>query len=52
MALKFKPKLNSKFMLMTGKTIKIRKGSKNREGSTQIKAMFFTYKETKIIDIS
>ena len=30
--LKFKPKLNSKFMLKGSKTIKITKGSKNRGG--------------------
>ena len=34
MALKFKPKLNSKFMLKGRKTIKIMKESKNRGGLT------------------
>ena len=32
MVLKFKPKLNSKFMMKGSETTKIKKGSKNREG--------------------
>ena len=35
MVLKFKPKLDLKFMLRGSKTIKIMKGSKNRRGLTQ-----------------
>ena len=41
MVLKFKPKLNSKFTLKDSKTIKIMKGSKNRAGLTQVKAVCF-----------
>ena len=37
--LKFKPKLNLKFMLKRSTTIKIMKGSKNRRGLTQVKAI-------------
>ena len=52
MVLKFKQKLNSKFMLKVSKTIKIMKGSKNREGLTQVKAICFSaYKQTENIDI-
>ena len=43
--LKFKSKLNSKFILKRGKTIKIMKRSKNRRGITQVKTLFFTYKQ-------
>ena len=39
MVLKFKPKLYSKFMLTGSKTIIIIKGSKNRKGLTQVKAI-------------
>ena len=39
MALKFKLKLDLKFMLKRSKTIKIMKGSKNRSGLTQVKAV-------------
>ena len=39
MVLKFRPKLNSIFMLKGSKTIKIMKGSKNRRGLTQKKAI-------------
>ena len=42
--LKFKSKLNSKVMLKGSKTRKIMKRSKNRGGSTQVKAIFFAYK--------
>ena len=49
--LKFKLKLNSKFMLKRSKTIKITKRSKNRRGLTQVKAVFFAYKKTRNIDI-
>ena len=38
-------------MLKDSKTIKIMKGSKNRRELTQVKAMFFAYKETRNIDI-
>ena len=51
MVLKFKPKVNLKFMLKGSKTIKTMKRSKNRGGLTQVKAMFFTYKQTRTIDI-
>ena len=43
-------KLNLKFMLKGSKTIKIIK-SKNRRGLTQVKAIFFAYKQTRNIDI-
>ena len=46
MVLKAKPKLNLKFMLKGSKT-KIMKGSKNKRGLTQVKAIFFEYKRTK-----
>ena len=39
MVLKFKPKLDLKLMLRGSKTIKIMKGSKNRRGLTQVKAI-------------
>ena len=51
MVLKFKSKFNSKFMLKGSKTIKITKGNKNRRGLTQVKAIFFAYKQTRNIDI-
>ena len=41
MLLKFKSKLNSKFMLKGSKIIKIMKRNKNRRGLTQVKAIFF-----------
>ena len=41
MVIKFKPKLNLKFMLKESKTIKIMKGSKNRRRLTQVKAIYF-----------
>ena len=50
MVLKFKSKFNSKFMLKGSKTIKITKGNKNRRGLTQVKAIFFAYKQTRNID--
>ena len=51
MVLKFKSKLNSKFMLEGVKTIKIMKRSKNRRGLKQVKVIFFAYKQTRNIDI-
>ena len=39
MALKFKPKLNSKVILSGSETINLMKGSKNRRGLTQIKTI-------------
>ena len=51
MVLKFKSKFNSKFMLKGSKTIKITKGSKNRRGLTQVKAIFFVSKQTRNTDI-
>ena len=52
MVLKFKPKLNSKFMLKGSKTVKIMKWCKNTGVFTQVKAIcFFAYKETINIDI-
>ena len=50
--LKFKSKLNSKFMVKGSKTIKIMKRSKNGRGSTQVKAIFSAYKQTRNIDIA
>ena len=47
----FKPKLNLKFMLKGSKTIKTTKGSTNRGALTQVKAIFFAYKQTRTIDI-
>ena len=41
-----KPKLYLKFILKGSKTIKIMKGSNNRMGLTQIKAIFSVYKQT------
>ena len=41
MVLKFKPKLNLKFMLKRSKTIKIMKGSKNRGRLTQVKVLLY-----------
>ena len=51
MVLKFKPKLNLKFMLKGSKTIKTMKRSKNGGGLTQVKALFFAYKQTRTIYI-
>ena len=51
MVLKFKPKSDLKFILKRSKTVKIMKGCKNRRGLTQVKVMFFAYKETRNIDI-
>ena len=52
MALKFKPKLNSKVILSGSETINLMKGSKNRRGLTQIKTIyFFVYKQSINIDI-
>ena len=48
MLLKFKSNLNSKFMLKGSKTIKIMKKSKSRRGLTQIKVIFFAYKNIYI----
>ena len=50
MVLKFKPKLNSKFMLKRSKLVKMMKGLKTR-GLTQVKAIsFFAYKQTRNIN--
>ena len=46
MVLKFKSKLNSKFMLKRVKTIKIMKRSNNRRGLKQVKVIFFACKQT------
>ena len=43
MVLKFKPKLNWKFMIKGSKTTKVMKGSKNRGGLTQVKAIYFLH---------
>ena len=51
MVLKSKPKLSLNFMLKGSKTIKIMKGVKTEEELTQVKAIFFPYKPTRIIDI-
>ena len=40
--------LKLKFMLKRGKTIKTIKVSTNRRGLTQVKAIFFSYKNLKI----
>ena len=37
-------------MLKGSKTVKIIKKSKNRSGSTQVKAIFFAYKRTRNIN--
>ena len=47
MVLKFKPKLNSKFMLKGGNTIKTMKGSKKESK----RHMFCVYKRTRNINI-
>ena len=39
LVLKFRPKLDLKFILKGSKTINIMKGSKNRRGLTQVKVM-------------
>ena len=49
MVLKFKPKLNLKIMLKEGKTIKTMKGSKNRMGLTQVKAIFLHISKQEIL---
>ena len=49
MVLKFKPKLNLKIMLKGGKTIKTIKGSKNRMGLTQVKAIFLHISKQEIL---
>ena len=49
MVLKFKPKLNLKIMLKGGKTIKTMKGSKNRMGLTQVKAIFLHISKQEIL---
>ena len=51
MVLKFKPKLNSKFMLKGSKTIKIMKRSKSNTGLTQVEAIFFANKQTINIEL-
>ena len=51
MVLRFKPKLNSKFMLIGSKTIKIMKGSKKRGGLTQVKAKCFLHIKKQEISI-
>ena len=38
-------------MLKECKTIKIMKGSKNGNGLTEVKGIFFAYKQTRNIDI-
>ena len=48
MVLRYKSKLKSKFILEGSKTMK---RSKNRRGLTQVKAIFFAYKQTSNIDI-
>ena len=47
MLLKFKPKLNSKFMLKRSKTVKIMNRSKNRGGITQVKVICFCIQRNK-----
>ena len=49
MVLKFKPKLNLKIMLKGGETIKTMKGSKNRMGLTQVKAIFLHISKQEIL---
>ena len=51
MVLKFKPKLNLKFMLKGSKTVKLTKGSKNSRRLTQLKAMqvFFLHRNKQEI---
>ena len=49
--IKFKPKLNLKFMLKGSETIKTMKGSKNRMRLTQVKAIYFAYNQTINFDI-
>ena len=49
MLLKFKPKLNLKIMLKGSKTIKTIKGSKNRMGLTQVKAIFLHISKQEIL---
>ena len=49
MVLKFKLKLNLKIMLKGGKTIKTMKGSKNRMGLTQVKAIFLHISKQEIL---
>ena len=49
MVLKFKPKLNLKIMLKGGKTTKTMKGSKNRMGLTQVKAIFLHISKQEIL---
>ena len=51
MVSKFKSKLNSKFMPKESKTIKITKGSRNRRGLAQVKAIFSAYKQARNIDV-
>ena len=51
MVLKFKSKLNSKFILNGSKTIKIMKGSKNRGGLTQVKVTHFLHIKKQEISI-
>ena len=49
MVLKLKPKLNLKIMLKGSKTIKIMKGTKNRRGLTQVKAIFLHINKQEIL---
>ena len=49
MVLKFKPKLNLKIMLKGGKTTKTMKGSENRMGLTQVKAIFLHISKQEIL---
>ena len=51
MVLRYKSKLKSKLILKGSKTIKMMKRSKNRGGLTQVKAIFFAYKQTSNIDM-
>ena len=47
MVLRFKPNLDLKFMLKGSKRMKIMKGSKNRRGLTQVKAISFSLRTNK-----
>ena len=49
MVLKLKPKLNLKIVLKGSKTIKIMKGTKNRRGLTQVKAIFLHINKQEIL---
>ena len=51
MVLKFKPKLDSTFMLKGSKTIRIMKGNKSRGGLTQVKPIYFLHIKKQEISI-